>query len=950
MRRRLLIALAVGLAAIAGVIAVLPGLLDLNRFRPEIAALASAALGREVTIGGAVSLVMLPELTLTAQDVRFAAEGGGMTAAELRLKVTPAALLAGRIEARELVLRGMELRLPWPLPPSALAIRAPAWLDSVSARIERGRLRIGELVVSDLNATLATAQTTGTWQAAGTGVLAGRPWRFTLQLSQPGGDGSSGLDVGLDGTGPAQGAGAMLTGQVGDSGMFAGRLALWARDASALLPVPALPFRIEGRVTVADGLAAADEMAGDMGGVPVRTAVALRFSPMARLDLAVNASRLDLDGWKMALGKPAPGFGLGGLVIGVDVSAEAGQLWGGTLRGLRATVEIAPGGVELREARAVLPGEALLTAAGRLGVPALGQGAGFEGFFNLAAPDLRTTLGWAVPDLAAPEPVLRRAALAGRVVLAPGSIALDGVSGAVDDSTLEGSLALRGGARPAVKAALKLGRVDAGPWLGVPAGLAGWDAELRLEAREVLAAGVTLAPVLIEAGAEAGRVALRRLEAGIGPARITASGVLVDGTRFADVAGSVTVPAEGMRAEAIAALLPAWLADSVPPAAAIWRAPLRLEVSGGGTLAALTGRVVAQVGDVRVEASPTLDLVQGKWSGSLAARHPGAPRLLESLGIGGTPAWLGDGSFALVAQVQGDGDGGRIGVDSLDLTAGALHVTGSGAAVARKVSGRLDFETLPLPLPYPRAMQPFPALAPGGWEGRLQVRAGQMLFGLSPGLEELRGMFGFDAGGWRLDGVTARLAGGALSGRVEVETAVPLRLTLEARLDGATPSGRVFDLPLDLDGGRLDGMLRVTAAGSSPGALLATLAGEARVSVVEGVLAGVALAGLVAPFEAASAAAALDGGASRFGRLDLDVAFNRGAAVLRQATMVGPEGRMDATGGVDLVGGRMDVRLAILPAVADPPVLGVRLSGGWAAPARVAEVADLIRWRAEHPP
>ncbi len=949
MIRWLLAAVAVVLAAIGGAVAVLPGLLDLNRFRPEIAALASDALGREVRIGGGVSLVMLPELTLTAGDVSFAADGGGMTAAEMRLGVTLGALLAGRIEARELVLRGMELRLPWPWPASALAIRAPSWLGAVSARIERGRVLVGDIVVSDVNATLATAATTGTWQAAGTGVIGGKPWRFSVQLSQPGGDGSSGLDIALDGTGAVQGVGASLSGQVSEGGAFAGRFGVWARDVSTVLPAPAVPFRVEGRVTVAEGLAAADELVGELGGVPVRTAAALRFSPVARLDLAVTASRLDFDAWKLALGKAGAGVALGGLVIGVDISTEAGALWGGMVRGVRAAFEVSSGGVELRELRAMLPGEAKLTAAGRVGVPVAGQVAGFEGFFSLGAANLRTTLGWAMPEVGVPEGVLRRASVAGRVVLGAGTMAVDGGTGLVDETPVAGSFTWRNGPRPGVKAALKLGRVDLSGWTGAGIGaMAGWDADVQLEAQEVVAGGVTLGAVVLEGGAEAGRVAVRRFEAGVGPARVTGAGVLVDGVRVVDGVGSLVVPAEGMRSEVLAGLVPGWLAEVVPPGVSLWRAPVRVDVTGSGTLAGLAGRVVAQIGDLRVEAGPTLDLVQGKWGGSVAARHPGAPRLAESLGVMGTAAWLGDGSFGVVAQVQGDV--GKVVVEAFDMTAGALHVTGAGAAAGRRVTGKVDFETLPLPLPYPRATQPFPAVDLGGWEGVVQVRAGQMLLGLSPAVEELRGELAFGGGAVRLEGVTARLAGGVVSGRGAVETggAAP-RVALDLRLEGVAPVGRILDLPLDFEGGRMDGTIALTATGASPGALLATLAGEAKLSVVEGVLDGVAMGGLVEPFEARAVAAALAGGATRFGRMEVEVGFDRGGAVLRKAEMTGPGGRLVGSGSVDLVGGAMEVRLELAPAVADPPVLAVRLTGPWGAPGRVAEVADLIRWRAGHP-
>ncbi len=949
--------LALGLSAllaiaVAGAVAVLPDMLDWNRFRPEIAALASDVLGREVRIGGAVRLAVLPELTLTARDVSFAADGGGMTATEMRLRVTLAGLLAGRIEARELVLRGMELRLPWPLPPSALAIRAPHWLGSVSARIEKGRVRIGDLAVGNVDATLTTAETTGTWQVQGLGAAGGQNWHFSVQLSQPGGDGSSGLDVGLDGVGPLAGVGARVSGQVGEDGRFAGRMGVWARDLSSVMAAPAVPLRLEGRITVAEGLAAADELAGEIGAVPVRTAAALRLSSMPRLDLAMTLARLDIDAWRTALGRRGVVPALGGLVVGLDVSAEAAQIAGGTIRGVRAAFEIGTGGVEVRELRATLPGDAGLVAAGRLGVPAVGGTAGFDGFITLGTANPRALVAWLAPDSAGAVPagVLRRAALAGRINLAAGGVTLEGLGGSIDDTTIDGAATIRLGARPGVKLAGKLGRVDLAGWLagGGIAGLAGWDADLRLEAAEVVTGETVLSDVVLDGTAEAGRIVLRRFEAGVRPSRLTGSGTWAEG-RVSDLAVSLAVPPGGMSAALRAGWVPGWILDMVPAGAGFWRVPVRLDLTGGGSPAAFAARLTGQAGDLRIEASPTIDIPAGKWSASIAARHPGAPRLLESLGIAGTPNWLGDGSFGLVAQIQSES--GRVAAEALDLTAGALHVTGALMAAGRRVSGKLDFETLPLPLPFLRGAQPLPWIGLGGSEGSVPIRAGQVLVGLSPGLDEMRGTLGWGGGGLRFEGVTARLAGGAITGRAEFDTmAQPPVLSLEAKLDGAAPEGRVFDLPLDLEGGRIDGSLKVTASGSSPGALLATMTGEGRISAVEGIVHGVALGGLVAPFEPGGVAAALAGGTSRFGRLEARIGFDRGSAVLQSASLAGPDGEIAASGTVDLPAARLELRLDIAPAVADPPRLGLRLSGPLKTPARAAETADLLRWQAAHPP
>src|ERR1700722_18568126 len=268
--RSLLVAGVVVAAALIPCAWVLPSLVGWNRFRGEIADLASGSLGGSVRIDGRVAFPLLPQPMLTAASVTVAGgdHGVSVTAAQLRLRVGLWPLLSGRIDARELVLHGVDMRVPWPLEPSALVVHAPPWLTSLSARIEDGRLAIGNLAFTGIEATLITDDYTGSYQVAGVAQLSGQPWRFTARLTQPGGDGSAGLDVTLDGQDKLQGTGVALTGQIAGDGSFAGHIIGRGPNLSQLLPAPPLPFKAEGRLTVAGGLAAADDLAVDLGGSP----------------------------------------------------------------------------------------------------------------------------------------------------------------------------------------------------------------------------------------------------------------------------------------------------------------------------------------------------------------------------------------------------------------------------------------------------------------------------------------------------------------------------------------------------------------------------------------------------------------------------------------------------------------------------------------------------------
>ena len=178
--RHVAIGFVVLLAVLLGAAWAVPPWLDGDRFRDDVAGLASAALGQTVRIDGAITLRVLPQPLLVAKRVSVAAGAAGVpgaaeasvTAEQLLLRVGLGKLLAGRVEARELVLRGVDIRLPWPMDPAALALRTPSWLSALSARIERGRLWLGEIEVTGLEATLATSDVSGSFLSAGRAVMA----------------------------------------------------------------------------------------------------------------------------------------------------------------------------------------------------------------------------------------------------------------------------------------------------------------------------------------------------------------------------------------------------------------------------------------------------------------------------------------------------------------------------------------------------------------------------------------------------------------------------------------------------------------------------------------------------------------------------------------------------------------------------------------------------------
>lgn len=981
-----------GLAALAVLVVagvwLAPSLLDWNRYRAGIAELASERVGLPVAIDGPISLTLLPRPTLTAERVSLEGGGGKARARQLRLEVALGPLLAGRIEARDLVLRGLDLSLPWTpsAGPGLLARAAPDWLSRLSARIEDGRLTIGGLVLSNIDASLTTSDATGSYRLVGTARLGAATgakrdeaadWHFAARLSRPGGDGAVGLELAVDGLGPLVGLGGSLTAQVRGDGTMAGRIALRGPDLSRLLPAPAVAFRAQGRVSVAGGLAVADQLSGELGGAAASGAVALRLEPRPRLDVALSASRLDLDGWAPALlaaGRGPPDL----LPIGIDLSAEAATLGGGTLRRLRGAFDIEHGAVLVREARAVLPGDAALRLTGRL------AGARFTGEASLTAPALRTTMAWGavgVGDGGLPPGALRTAQLSGAVEADTGGVRIERLTGVLDGGPVKGALTLRLGRVRTIAADLSLDRLDLAPVLGDPppsaatllarlAEVAPWSdrlgpglrLDIRLHAQQALLHGVTLVPFTLDLAAEPGRLVLRDAQFALDGLRARLSGTLLDGGRLAD--GKATLAAD--HADALAALLPGLAADDASGLLAgllrapIWLEPIALEAEASGTARALALNLAGSLGDLRIEARPVLDLTgpHPRWQGAIALRHPGAPRLAVSLGLADAPAWLGDGSLSLVAQLSAGGD--TLGLGDFTLTAGGLRATGGlslklDTPGGPSLTGRINADQLPLPRP--GWGQPLPLGALAGWQGSVAITAGQVLVGPSVLLRSARGTLALSGGTLRLEGLTARLGGGALTMRASLDAsaATPL-LALQASLTGAELGGPLLDQPFDLTAGTLDAKATLASHGFSPEALLAGMAGSLDLTVRGGALNGLDLAGVVTALtggpDDSGLRRALTGGSMGFDTLEVAASLSQGVVRLNHARLAAPAGGIDVSGDVSLPQGRLDLQLALRPKLADdpavaPPRLGLRISGSPAAPQRAPELADLIRWRAE---
>ncbi|MCG8442549.1 MAG: AsmA family protein, partial [Caulobacterales bacterium] len=114
--RTLLIVLAVIVIALVGAVAVLPQLIPSDVYQRQIEAGAEAALGRDVTVAGPVSVSVLPRIQARAGGVTIANPSGFTDPVfaeveELRARLALFPLVLQRVEVEEFVLAGPSISL-----------------------------------------------------------------------------------------------------------------------------------------------------------------------------------------------------------------------------------------------------------------------------------------------------------------------------------------------------------------------------------------------------------------------------------------------------------------------------------------------------------------------------------------------------------------------------------------------------------------------------------------------------------------------------------------------------------------------------------------------------------------------------------------------------------------------------------------------------------------------
>jgi hypothetical protein len=921
----------------------LPPHLDWARYRQAIAAFAAARIGRPVAIGGPVHLTLLPQPELTAQDVTLADRGDGVSAriGALRLEVAIGPLLHGRLVPLNLKMDDPAVTVPWPLPrvPVRGALKLAPGFD---ARLEGGALRLGGVTLTHIAADISADPDTGAFSAAGTGAVGGHEVHLSALIGAPAPNGIAVVSLTLDGLARLGGTGATFQGHILADGTLQGALRGSGPDLSLLLPGPALPWRVRGQVQAADGVVQAPGLLTMLGESPGTARATLRLDAPARLDATLSLGQVPLGTWLLQAGaSPTP------LPLHLDLKADAATAPGGTIRAPHIVLAADGTQTALETATATLPGGATLNLSGVV------RAASLTGPIRLHAPDLHATMAWLHRTWPALPPDLARTGDADADLTASSAgVTLTHLHAVIDGVAAAGEARFAAAPRPTLHAAIKIDALTGTRWLALlparpdaaAAPFRTIDAGGTLTIGALTLPGLILSHVLVAGAGDRRGVAIDHLSADFQGGHLEASGRLAPD-------GTVSEAALNLDA-ADAALLPAaW--RKLPR---LWQGPLHLAVTAAGPPRAIAAQLRCDLGDLRAEADGSVDTGVPSLAGTATLRHPGAPRLLQQLGVPDAGRWLEQGSVALVAHLAVRP--GLVEARDVSLAAASLRLAGQArvdlSGAVPDVTASINAARLTLPSFDPRGQAPVSWPLLGGWQGQVHLAAAQTLIDLRPVATALAADVYAGGGVVLAQGVTAQVANGTLHGAIALDTenqaaGAPM-LAVRGDIAGASLDAMDTRPPWSLTDGTVDITADLTATGNSPAAFLATLGGTAHGDLERARLQGIDLpqvTDLLATRGAklrATLPAALATGNT--GPLSGAVAgtFDHGALTVSAPALNGAAGRVALAGTVDLPGQTEDATVWLQPAVIAPPTLGVRTVGAWQGPRRVVDVADALAW------
>ncbi len=909
---RILIGISVLLVGVVvGVVVALPRLVTWDDYRDQVTEQAEAITGQTVKIGGRIDLKFLPEPTLTLAQATLsspsdAAGGRSLAVDRLDLRLKPLPLLGGRMEidAVRLVRPVLQVTAPRANPASALLLAGggmmlplgeggPSRLTVVDGRaIVRGTEHGTEHAVEGINFEVGAAGPKGPYTVDGEFAIADQTIGVSAHLGQLEPDAWSTLQLVLTAPGAGRGPTILSFRGLTWSDLAAPRLrgdvSVTGTDARAGIGIlggaldgslPAwlsAPFRAAAHLELVDHEAKLDQLRVALADTEADGSLHLGLGPQPEIDLELDMAHLAIpDGWPLAaagLAPLAPLAALRSLKGRVDLSVDALDYRGGTIRRLRTTLALAgTGGLTVEQARAILPGQTSVDFTGALA----GRGADalLQGDLKVVSDNLSTLLAWSglqpgLEQAALAAGRLRTLSLASRVALDGSTLRFTEAELRVDASRLSGSLALSLGARPQVAGVLALDRLDLDAYLpdGRLPQLAGqglqafgaFDAALEARIDRLTWHGLRFQDISLNGRSVAGRLTLGDLslhDAAETDAHL--SGELDLGQRTFDLAGTLQSgrPVQLLRSLGMA-----------PPLLLARLAPISVQAGAKGKLDAFDLDLELRHDQASLALKGAVQKLDGQPTYALTvdAGDPDYPKLLDQVGIAAAPEAAEPAPVSITGKLTGDLSGqttmvgtARLGAMSLTgevgfqperprpklrirLSAGEPSAVGlaSLAALAGVQPARIVTEG---PRPGAWSSQPLAFGWLGAIDADVELNAKGGLAG--PGFELQARL---DQGRLMIDQLSVALWNGQLKVQTSVDAARPLPylgLAIDLREADAAALTAWLDLPPVIQG-KADLYVEATTAGDNLRDLIRGLIGDAKVTLHDGRLVGLDLARL----------------------------------------------------------------------------------------------------------
>ena len=504
--KKVLIGIGVLVVLAIAAILVAPSFVDWNSYKPEIAARAKLATGRDLAIDGDISLSILPSPTLAVEKVRFANVDGGsapdmatLEALEVRVAFMP--LLHGEIQVESVALveptilleKLADGRVNWDVAPAggadaaAATPRQGAGGNGLAVRLDSIEIENGTLIYRDaaagseerieaLDASISAGSLQGPFKASGSARARGIPLTFEANAATVAPGQTVPLSINLavpeteakasfGGTLRNDESGNAVSGRLQASGPSLARLLAVLSPAAGAPAALDQAFAVDTQIEYVAPFADLRDLSIRLGDTTATGTVTVDTGTPLFAKAQLKLGRLDLDKLLAAAaapaGEPAPAdagtsesgtapapatqavFTLPRDLGGeLELSIDAIGYDGGVISDARLSAAMADGEIAITRASALLPGGSDLAVAGT--IDAEGGLPRFAGAIEASSDNLRGLLDW----LKAPLPAgvasdrLRKLSMTARVTATPTAVQVADVDLRVDSSRVTGGVAI----------------------------------------------------------------------------------------------------------------------------------------------------------------------------------------------------------------------------------------------------------------------------------------------------------------------------------------------------------------------------------------------------------------------------------------------------------------------------------------------------------------------------